>query len=221
MKYQYLLGLFFLALSSTSHGLDINGIPVSRSEVDLLSPVCRLILVERRGIHHGGGSGPLAEHRVIFEKPEYRMGANNPHLHHYCWSEIRQLRYFRAKTQFERNRLYTEIISDIDYVLENTERDWPYFHVMLLKQATMMNYHGRNDLSLKKIDEALTFKPDYDRAYALKSDIYVAKNDKKSAIQAALEGIEKSPNSTMLLKRLSKLGVPKETIEAGIVKSQR
>lgn len=212
------IGSSFAAWSLDAHSLTLDGVPASQSEVALMSPVCRLITVERRGIHHGAGSGPKQEHRPIFEKPEYRLAAANPHLHHYCWSEIRMLRYFRAKNSAERERLYDQVLSDIDYVLSNTDKGWPYFHLMLLKQAQMMYYHGRYESGLRKVEEALAHKGDYDRAYALRSDIHAMMGNKKLAIQASLDGIVRAPESPVLRKQLARLGVPEVAIQEAIRK---
>lgn len=136
------------------------------------------------------------------------MAAHNPHFHHYCWALISKQRYFRAHGQTQRNYYFKEFMGDIDYVLNNTaDKSWPFFHVLLIEQATMMKIRGDYPNSLLKIDEALRYKPDYDKAYALKSDVYQAMGDKKKAIDTAQTGLEKDPRSRLLRQRLEQLGV--------------
>lgn len=213
------LTLILFCTSIPSHALNISDMKdVSKYDIALMSPVCRLIVVERPGIHHGAGDQPLAAHQSVFEKPEYRMAAHNPHFHHYCYSELRQIKYFRAKRSAERHGLYETILKDINYVLENSPKDWPYFHVMLVKQAAAMYYHKDYSESLKRIEEALTLKEDYDRAYALKSDIYVMLNDKDKALKAILDGLNKSPNSQVLQKKFSTLQGTNKSIKPDTTK---
>ena len=196
-----------LSFSGVARGFTFEGKQVSELDIRALPPVCKLILFKKKGAHHGAGSGPLDSDAHLFSRPGYEMGAQNPHLHHYCWSILHKFDYFRARTQVDRDRRYKEVISDIDYVIENTTRGWPYFHVMFVEQATMMLLHRDYRKSLLKIELALQHKPDYDRAFAVMSDVYAATGDKKAAIKAAQEGLAKNPNSVLLRKRLQLLGV--------------
>ena len=198
----------FLAItcSGRAHAFMFEGKQVSEMDIRALPPVCKLILIERRGAHHGGGEGPLANDAPLFSRQGYEMGAKNPHLHHYCWSILHKFEYFRARTTVDRDRRYREVISDINYVIENTKPGWPYLHIMFVEQATMMLFHRNFRGSLLTIDKALQLNPNYDRAYAVKSDAYVETGDKKAAIKALQEGLEKVPASPLLRKRLKLLG---------------
>lgn len=205
--------LILFCISESSYALDISDMKdVSKYDIALMSPACRLIVVEKPGIHHGAGDQPLAEYKPLFEKPEYRIAAANPHYHHYCYSELRQIKYFRARNSKERNELYKNILKDFNYVLENSPKDWPYFHVILVKLATVMYYHKEYFESLKRVEEALRLKDDYDRAYALKSNIYVMLKDKDKALKTLAEGLDKSPDSKVLQKMLSTLQEKQNTV---------
>jgi tetratricopeptide (TPR) repeat protein len=136
------------------------------------------------------------------------MAAHNPHLHHYCWALISKQRYFRANGKTQRDYYFKQFMGDIDYVLNNTaDKSWPFFHVLLIEQAGMMNIRGDYPSSLLKIDQALKSKPDYDKAHALRSDVFLAMGDKKKAIEAAQMGLEKDPRSRLLRRRLEQMGI--------------
>lgn len=188
--------------------LQIRGELVTQNDIAVLPPVCKLIVVEKPGVHHGGGDRPLQEYAALFQQPGYEMAAHNPHLHHYCWALISKQRYFRANGKTQRDFYYKQFIGDIDYVLNNTaDKSWPFFHVLLVEQAGMMNIRGEYPNSLLKIDQALKSKPDYDKAHALRSDVFLGMGDKKKAIEAAQVGLEKDPRSRLLRRRLEQLGV--------------
>lgn len=195
------------SVSPPANALEVRGEQVSQADISMLTPVCRLILVERPSVHLKAGDGPLPEDAPLFERPEYAMGKNNAHLHHYCWALVHKMRYFRARTAHEKEFRFGQFIGDIDYVLRKSRKDWPYFHVLLADQAEMMKARGDYPFSLLKIDEALRYKPAYERAHALKSDVYLAMGDKKKAADTAQEGLEKIPRSKFLRWRLEQLGI--------------
>ncbi len=211
-----------MAISTATLALTIDGVQVSKNEAALMSPVCRLITIERPGIHHGAGARPLqSDLPILLSRPEYYLAVENPNLHHYCWSEVRLLRYFRLKSKSERSRQYDAMLSDIDYVLTNTNEKWPYFYVMLTKQATIMYYHGEHSAGLKKVDEALELKRDNAQAHALKSNLLAALGRRDAAIAAALAGLEMAPNAQSLRRQLKNLGASEVDIEAAVSKGQR
>lgn len=136
------------------------------------------------------------------------MAAHNRHIHHYCWALISKQKYIRAHGKIQREFYFKQFMGDIDYVLTNTvDKTWPFFHVLLIEQASMMKMRGDYPNSLLKIDEALRFQPDYVKAYALKSDVYLAMGNKKKAIDTAQTGLEKDQRSRLLRRRLEQLGV--------------
>lgn len=205
----HLFWMFVLAIfaSPLASAVEVRGEQVSQADISMLTPVCKLIMIENPNVHLKAGGGPLPGDAPLFERPGYGMGKDNPHLHHYCWALVHKMRYFRAGTAHEKDFRFSQFIGDIDYVLRKSRTDWPYFHVLLVDQAEMMKMRGDYPYSILKIDEALRHKPDYERAYALKSDVYLAMGDKKKAADAAQEGLDKIPRSKFLRWRLEQLGV--------------
>lgn len=203
---RFLPALAALSVLLPSHAaeLEIRGEPTPASDIKVLPPVCKLILVERPGIHHFGGQ---RDHPEVFEPPQYRMAKNNPHLHHYCWSLVHKLRYFRARDQNERNYRYSQFMGDIDYVLKHSDPNWQYFHTMLLEQGDLMLVRRDFAGALAKAGEALRRKPGEERAFVLMFDAYMAMGDKKKAIHMAQEGLEHNPRSKPLRRRLEREGV--------------
>lgn len=206
--------LFFagtaLPLHAAEKTLMIREEPLLATDILSFPPVCKLIVVDMPGVHHGAGNRPLIEHAPLFERPGYEMGAHNSHLHHYCWALVHKNRYFRARGVIQRNHYFQQFMGDIDYVIENTKidgNDWPYFHVLLIELGEMLLIREDYPGSLAKTNEALAHKPDAEKAHTLKFDIYMAMGDKKKAIEAGQEGLKMNPGSSRLRKRLMNLGV--------------
>ena len=201
-----LVGLLLTVTSCLGNALEVSGEPVSDTDIQLLPPVCKLIMVDVPGIHMGGG-GNSTKFGHLLNKPEYVIARQTPHFHHYCWALVNKMRYFRADSAKRRNFLFSRIMDDTDYVLRNSPKDWPFFYVVLLNQGLMMMLQGDYKGSIAKAEEALRQKPDEERAYALEFDVYMRMQDNNSAISAARKGLEKNPGSEMLRRRLTKLGV--------------
>lgn len=200
-----IFGLFSLLVSGAAHAsFETYAGKITASDKLSLSPVCRLIMFEKPSAHQPTHQSENAE---LFNRPAYRMAKNNIHLHHYCYGLMDKHRYLISVTRADKEKYAFHFLSELDYVLRNSDKDWPYFHVLLVDQAEMMKTRGNYPYSLLKIDEALRHKPDYERAYALKSDVYLTMGDKKKAVDTAQEGLEKIPRSKSLRWRLEQLGV--------------
>lgn len=196
--------LLFIAIRA--YALDVSGKPVPEADIQLLPPVCKLILIEMPGIHQGGGN-TSTKYGYLLDRPEYQMAKNNHHLHHYCWSLINRMRYFRAKSAGERDFWFSRIMDDTDYVLQNSPRSWAYFHVILLEQGLMMMLQRDYKGAVAKAEEVLKYKPDDEQAYALEFDAYIDMQNREKAIAVAQEGLKQNPRSQILLRRLQGLGI--------------
>jgi len=174
-----------------------------KTDILMLPPVCQLIM-NTPGVQ---GIVNQRQHTELFERPEYRLAKGNPNIHHYCYALLWKFNYFRARDKAARDYSYTNFIDNIDYVLKESDKSWPYFYVMYLEQAEMMLLKGDYAHSLEKIDQALKLKPDNEKAYALKYDVYIAMGKREPAIAAAQKGLKKNPRSPSLRRRLDKLGI--------------
>lgn len=203
----FLIALLFASSFSTinvqAKEIVVRGEPVSKSDIAALNPVCRLIM-ENPGIHHSQGQ---IKNAALFERPEYNMAKGNGTLHHYCWALIHKQRYFRERTKTKRDFYFTQYLYDIDYVIKNSSKSWPYFDVLHLELASTYLIRGDYPASIKSVDDALRFKPGSEKAYTIKSDAFKEMGKKETAIKIAREGLEKNPQSSQLQKRLVKLGV--------------
>lgn len=218
----HLFWILILAVftSPLANAYKVRGEVVPQADILLLPPVCRLIEVDQPNIHFKVLYGVSTEKAYLFDRPEYAMAKNNEHLHHWCYAVVHRMRYFRAKSASEKEFRYTQFMGDIDYVLRKSRKDWQYFHVLLVDQAEMMKVRKYYQPSLLKIDEALSYKPDYERAYNLKLDVYLAMGDKKNAIEAGQEGLKKLPRSRSLRRQLKELGVNVPPLEPEVVDSK-
>lgn len=188
--------------------ISVRGEPLTASEIQVMPPVCKLIVVDIPNAHLGAGSGPLAKYAPLFDEPRYQMAKNNIHFHHYCWALVSKQRYFRERDKNKRNHYLSAFMGDIDYVLRHTHKGWPYFDVMLVEQGQMQAIIGNYTAALSKANEALRHQPNSEIAYTLKTDAYKNLGNKSAAITTAKEGLEKNPDSSRLRKRLTNLGHP-------------
>lgn len=186
--------------------VSVRGEPLQASELQVLPPVCKLIVVDIPNAHLGAGNGPLTQYAPLFEEPRYQMAKNNIHFHHYCWALVSKQRYFRERDKNKRNYYLSQFMGDIDYVLQHSDQSWPYFDVMLVEQGQMQAIVGNYAAAISKANDALRHQPNSEIAYMLKSDSYKNMGNKTAAITAAKEGLEKNPESTRLRKRLTGLG---------------
>jgi hypothetical protein len=197
---------FFCLISNVAAQvvMTTNAGPVTMADINRLPPFCKLIMVDQPGVH----SMKDGKNSDILNAPQYHIAKNNPHIHHYCWALINKNRYYTALTRSERNHRVGLFLNDTDYVIQNSTPEWPYFHVMYTEQAEMLLMNREFVRALSKVEEALRRMPDYEKAYAVKSDIYFEMGDKKRSIAVAQEGLGKNPSSRLLRNRLNRLGVP-------------
>lgn len=200
----YFLGVCIPAQSFAE--VSVRGQPLTAAELQVMSPMCKLIVVDVPNAHLGAGTGPLAKYAPLFEEPRYQMAKGNIHIHHYCWALVSKQRYFRESSKAKRDSYLAQFMGDIDYVLKHSNKSWPYFDVLLVEQGQMQMILGNFSTALAKANEALKYKPGSEIAYVLKTDAYKNMGNKTAAISAAKEGIEKNPYSTRLRKSLTRLG---------------
>ena len=200
-----LLGLS-IAAGSLAEVIVVRDEPLQSSEIQTMPPVCKLIVVDQPGVHNGAGRGPLTQYAPLFEEPRYQMAKNNIHLHHYCWALVSKQRYFRERDKNKRKHYLSQFNGDIDYVLQHSDKSWPYLDVMLVEQGQMQMILGNYGAALAKADQALKYQPNSEHAYLLKTDAYKNMDNKTAAIAAGKQGLEKNPDSTRLRKRLERLG---------------
>lgn len=201
----YLLGLS-IATGGLAQAVMVRDETLKSSEIDTMPPVCKLIVVDIPYAHLGAGAGPIKEYEPLFEEPRYQMAKNNIHLHHYCWALVSKQRYFRERDKNKRNHYLTLFNGDIDYVIQNSDKSWPYLDVMVVEQGQMQMILGNYGAALAKADQALKYQPNSEPAYLLKTDAYKNMGNKTAAIAAGKLGLEKNPDSTRLRKRLERLG---------------
>lgn len=182
---------------------EVRGERVTPADIAALPPVCRLIM-ENPGIHHTVGQ---TKNAALFERAEYQMAKGNIHVHHYCWALISKQRYFRESNKLKRDAYFKTYLGDLNYVFEHSPKDWRFFDVLHLEQASMHLIRGDFAKGVQQADEALRLNPRAEKAYIVKSDAYKEMGKKPLAIKTAQEGLAKNPESTVLRKRLAKLGV--------------
>ena len=61
-------------------------------------------------------------------------------------------------------------MGDIDYVIQYSDKTWEFFHVMLLEQADMLIYRREFPQAILKIQKALKYSPNYEKAFVFLLD---------------------------------------------------
>lgn len=207
----YALAGFLLAVSQAAHAAFATyGGKITESDKLSLPPVCRLILFEKPSAHQPEGQRVNGE---LFNRPEYRMAKNNIHLHHYCYGQLSKHRYFTIINSAKRAEFAGHFQSELDYVLRNSDKDWPYFDQLYFEQAEMLFYTGNNIQAISKAFQALAITPGHTKAHALLSDIYIKIGKRDMALKQLHEGLATNPYSKLLRRKLSELD-PKDPILA-------
>ena len=183
--------------------INVRGEAVSASDMAALPPLCHLLL-ENEGIHHSTGQKRNAE---LFMRPEYQMAKGNIHVHHYCWALVSKQRYFRESAKGRRDFYFDRYLGDINYVFEHSPKTWGFFDVLHLELAGTYLIRGDQAKAIHHADQAIAARPASEKAYVVKSDAYKQMGKKALAVETALEGLKRNPDSKVLRSRLGKLGV--------------
>ncbi len=199
------LRITFTTLSLLSAGVVagaspvINGEALTSTEVLLLTPVCRLILVDRPGAHINENAKRL--NADVLARPEFQMARNSIHLHHWCWATVAKTRYMRTNSSTAKFHYQSTFHSDMDYVIRNMNADWEYMPQMHTEKGEM--YFTQKDYvgALNETVKALKQTPNYVKAHALQAKAFIALGQNENALVAATEGLRHDPLSRVL-KRL-------------------
>ena len=177
----------------------VRGEPLTAAEIASLDPVCKLILVEKPNGHIDHIAQKL--NAALFDRPEYRMAKNAPHLHHRCWASVSRYKYFNATSPQKKFGYLVDFHDDIDYVIRNMPPDWAYMPLMHVEKGDMYFWTKKYAEAITEANKAAAQNPAFVRAYRLLIDTYNAMGQKMKALGVATEGLKHNPTSRVL-KRL-------------------
>lgn len=176
----------------------VNNEKISQKEISLMDPVCRLILIEKPGIHlRKNMSG-----REILNSPLYEMAQDAPFLHHRCWALIAKQRYFSTNDKGKKSQHLGAFNSDMNYVIKNAPKNWkflPQAYTELGQMNLLLRYYSGAILAANK---AINLSRTYVDAYVLLADAYRGLGGSDSQIKKyILEGLTIEPGNKQLMRR--------------------
>jgi hypothetical protein len=196
------LGLKVWATSDPVTGI-VDDRKISVSEAMVLDPVCRLILVEKPGVHLYEWQKANA---ALFERPEYAMAKNAEFVHHRCWALLHKFRYFQAKEKNEKKRLVGLFHQDMRYVLNNAPQGWKYIPQILVEQGEMYLLLKDIGQAMQNATRAMGIDQDYGPAYGLLAEGHQVLGNSAKALELITEGLRRDPDSKALQRRYTRLG---------------
>jgi hypothetical protein len=192
-----------LALSDTLSGV-VDNKKISQAEINSLDPVCKLILIERPGIH-----APVSQriNKDLFNKPEYEMAKDSVFLHHRCWALVYKHRYLSSRNTSQKNHNLAGYYADMGYVLQNSPIDWKFRPQMLVEVGTTRLLEGAHSKAIPLALEAIKFNKQFSDAYVLLADAHLKLNNISLATKAIQDGLEENSSSKPLRRRAAQLGI--------------
>lgn len=180
---------------------------VTKEDLKSLPPLCKGTQLIR------GVSGDKTPMDVYTKQ----YGQEFIYLHHYCFAlKVENDFYKNPSSAYWQGKL-NYAIGDLDFVLERSSPTFVLLPDILLAKARIYALQKQNGLAVITAHKAVEAKPDYVRAYTFISDLYEKLGDKTNAIKTLQSALERVPDSTPIMNRLTRLGVtpPKrEPVEA-------
>lgn len=168
----------------------------SKDELKLLPAICKGTQAIR---NVSGDKTPISEYKKMY-------GADFQHLHHYCWALNTENKYYRDPSSYHSKNMLGTAIGDLDYVIKNSRPTFVFLPDVYLAKARILALQKQNSQAAAAALQAINSKPELIPAYSFLSDLYVTLGDKKSAIKTLQSGLEHTPDSKPLLRRLTTLG---------------
>lgn len=140
-----------------------------------------------------------------FNKWRGPLGTTYIHIHHYCSGIYAEQKARNTIDQAERNRWLKGVAGEMAYVARYCNPHcvlYPELHTRWGWALTMQDQPAE---AIQHYQLAIKAKPDYSKAYAQLSDLYVKINQPGEARNIIEAGLKTKPNSRMLQRRLQKL----------------
>lgn len=129
------------------------------------------------------------------------------HMHHYCDClrfTNRALKHSRSSSQFRYN--IDVAIDGCSYVVKHVSSSFYYLPKVYIARGRAYQYAKDNGNALRDFMAALKHKPDYARAYIELIKFYQKIGDDETAMEYAINGLKRKPDSKALKRRYLKLG---------------
>jgi tetratricopeptide (TPR) repeat protein len=145
------------------------------------------------------------------------MGERFEAMHHYCWALMKTYRgNFLARTSTQRYGYLRDAISDYEYVIRGSPRDFFLLPEILTKNGDNYVRLGEAAQGIRNYQLAIEIKPDYWPPYAAISDYFKKLGDIKKARDVLEKGLSMSPDVKALTTRLKELDGVKSKTNAAV-----
>jgi tetratricopeptide (TPR) repeat protein len=219
MRRFWLLSLRFFAscnlAAQAAIAQDIPGYPDVMSfdprEVAMLPEYCKYTIYFRDKVPGGNASD-------VIQAWSARLGPTFLHIHHYCFGLMKTNRaVLLSRSEQVRLSYLNDSLHEFDYVLERAQPGFVLLPEILTKKAQNLARLGRGPSAVANWELAIEAKRDYWPAYADLSDYYSDTGQKERAREALERGLEATPDTPALVRRLKQLdsGPPVKTSTPG------
>jgi len=97
-------------------------------------------------------------------------------------------------------------VGEFKYMIDRMTPDWPYRGKILVENGRILERQGRRMDAIAQYRRAIAIQPEYVRAYTALSRMFEKQGDVDTARQVLLDGLQQSPDSKSLKRRLGALG---------------
>jgi tetratricopeptide (TPR) repeat protein len=135
---------------------------------------------------------------------ERRLGNDFIHVHHYCAGLHTLNLAFKTRDEAEKKPLYHVALNEMLYVAEHASPGFKLLPKVYYDVGQIFQFMGQIDDAIAANQKSITLYQKTSFPYAALSDLYERKNMKAEAKSILEKGLEHSPNSKILLKRMKK-----------------
>ena len=188
--------VFYLILTTLLFNpvvIQAGGFPKTDFEFSLLPPYCKA----------RAGRTSKANKKLW----ESRLGHDFLHTHHYC-AALNMLRTAQGtfptsrRQKREKIGMLTFIFNNLKYMEEHAHPNYILFPNIYTTKAEAFLEARQEDQAILYLHKAIKANPKYTRPYAMLSDIYLKHGKRKDAKEIIAQGLESSPKSKLLNKRM-------------------
>ena len=128
------------------------------------------------------------------------------HIHHYCSGIYAEQKAKSTIDRRERKRWLRSVAGEMAYVSRHCSARCALYSELHTRWGWALAADGQPSEAVGHFQLAIRAKPKYVPAYAKLSDVYLETNQPEEARRILDEGLKAKPGSSMLQRRLQKLG---------------
>lgn len=143
--------------------------------------------------------------------PDYKMweqtlGKDFLHTHHYCAGINFINRYYRARSQQDKNFILNNALGTLTYMVEHASPDYSLMPDVYLSRGLTYSLMKRHGEAMADMQKAIELNPRQVKAYNVLADYYVSTGEKAKALETVTAGLRHNPGTKGLQRRYQELG---------------